>query len=206
MRWSASNSIRNYPADPLPTFVSGRRSPQTDASAGLRRNVLPPRNLIGRESHVRRPRQTVEYHLLRRPSPRFPPPCAGVVMVIATLFLAGCGGPISPDGPKPVELLDTNVTLVEGVNCNVGYVGYVGAEFTGVAGRTVAISMDGAGSLTPHFILYAPDFATQLAVSSSRSPGRASLMFALTQSGLHHLSICDVNGVAGTLRVIVFQL
>jgi hypothetical protein len=31
------------------------------------------------------------------------------------------------------------------------------------------------------------------------------LIFSLAQSGLHHLSICDVNGVAGPLRVTVTQ-
>ena len=73
---------------------------------------------------------------LTPPSPRFPPAWAGVV-VIAALFL-GCGGPISPDEHLEVVLLDTSVNLVEGVTC---YVGYVGADFGGVTGRTVAISV-----------------------------------------------------------------
>ena len=88
------------------------------------------------------------------------------------------------------------------MNCNTGY---VGAEFTGMSGRTVAISTTGATSLTPLFILYAPDFATQLATSSPSGAGASSLTFALTQSGLHHLSICDANGVGGALRVTVQQ-
>ena len=91
---------------------------------------------------------------------------------------------------------------MQGVTCNVGY---VGAEFTGVTGKTVTISTTGAASLTPLFILYAPDYATQLAVSSPGSAGAASLTFALTQSGLHHLSICDVNGAGGALKVTVQQ-
>lgn len=128
--------------------------------------------------------------------------CACLVVAIAALHLAGCGS-TSPTGPTPVVLLDTTVTLAEGVNCNSGY---VAAEFTGTSGTTVAISATGAASLTPLFILYAPDFATQLAVSSSPGAGGASLTFALTRSGVHHLSICDVHGVAGTLRVIVQQL
>jgi hypothetical protein len=122
-------------------------------------------------------------------------------MVIAVLHLTGCGS-TSPTGPTPVVLLDTTVTLAQGVPCNVGY---VGAEFTGVAGKTVAISATGTASLMPLFILYAPDFATQLAGSSSTGAGAASLTFALTQSGLHHLSICDVNGAAGALRITVHQ-
>lgn len=135
------------------------------------------------------------------PSPRFAPACARLVMVIAGLYLTACGGS-PPSGPTPVVLLDTTVTLAQGMNCNTGY---AGAEFTGVAGRTVKISAAGAASLTPIFILYGPDFATQLAGSSPSGAGAASLTFALTQSGLHHLSICDVNGVAGTLKVSVTQ-
>jgi hypothetical protein len=36
---------------------------------------------------------------------------------------------------------------------------------------------------------------------------RRSSVFTLvlTQSGLHHLSVCDVNGVAGALRISVQQ-
>ena len=55
------------------------------------------------------------------------------------------------------------------------------------------------------FTLYAPDFTTQLGGSSPGGAGAASLTVALTQSGLHHLSVCDVNGVAATLRVTVMQ-
>ena len=134
------------------------------------------------------------------PSRRIAPACARLVMVIAGLYLTTCGG--SPNGPTPVVLLDTTVTLAQGVNCNAGY---VGAEFTGMVGRTVRISATGAASLTPFFILYAPDFAVQLAASSPTGAGAASLIFSLAQSGLHHLSICDVNGVAGPLRITVTQ-
>jgi hypothetical protein len=132
---------------------------------------------------------------------RCSPACARAAIVIAGLYLTGCGS-TPPTGPTPVVLLDTTLTLAQGVNCNIGY---VGAEFTGVAGKTVAISATGAASLTPLFLLYAPDFATQLGGSSSSGAGAASLTFALTQSGLHHLSVCDLNGVAGTLRVTVKQ-
>jgi len=124
-------------------------------------------------------------------------------MVVAVLVLAGCGGPISPDEHLEVVLLDTSVNLVEGVTC---YVGYVGADFGGVIGRTVVISVAGAPNLTPLFTLYAPDFATLLGVSSSSAAGTASLTFTLTQTGLHHLSICDVNGIPGPLKVNVKQL
>ena len=138
---------------------------------------------------------------MKLPSRRFAPACAGLVMVIAGLHLTGCGSK-SPTAPTPVVLLDTTVTLVQGVTCSIGY---AGAEFTGAAGKTVTISTTGAASLTPLFILYAPDFATQLGGSSSSGAGAASLTFALTQPGLHHLSICDANGVGGALRVTVKQ-
>ena len=105
---------------------------------------------------------------LTPPSPRFPPAWAGVV-VIAALFLAGCGGPISPDEHLEVVLLDTSVNLVEGVTC---YVGYVGADFGGVTGRTVAISVTGAPNLTPLFTLYAPDFATLSACPRQAAAGQ----------------------------------
>ena len=135
-------------------------------------------------------------------SRRCAPACAQVLMVIAGLLLTGCSGSTSPTVPTPVVLLDTTLTLVQGVTCNTGY---VGAEFTGVAGKSVSISATGAANLTPLFIVYAPDFATQLAGSSSSGAGAASLTLALTQSGLHHLSVCDLNGVAGTVRVLVMQ-
>jgi hypothetical protein len=134
-------------------------------------------------------------------SGRLAPAWARVVIAIAALYVTGCGS-TSPNGPTPLVLLDTTVTLAQGVNCNVGY---VGAEFTGAAGKTVAISATGGASLRPLFLLYAPDFATQLGSSSPAGAGTASLTFTLTQSGLHHLSICDVNGVAGVLRVTVNQ-
>jgi hypothetical protein len=134
-------------------------------------------------------------------SRRFAPAWVRVVMAIAGLQLMGCSS-ASPTGPAPVVLLDTTVTLTQGVTCNVGY---VGAEFNGVAGTTVAITANGAASLMPLFILYAPDYATQLAGSSPNGAGAASMTFALTQSGLYHLSVCEVNGVAGALRIVVQQ-
>ncbi len=124
-------------------------------------------------------------------------------MAIAGLHATGCGSssPTAP-APAPVVLLDTMVTLAQGTNCNVAY---AGAEFSGTAGTTVAIAASGPSTLTPLFILYAPDFATQLASSSSHGAGAAALTFTVTQSGVHHLAICDVNGAAGTLRITVQQ-
>jgi hypothetical protein len=140
--------------------------------------------------------------LVTQPSWRFTSIHACFILLVAGLLPAGCGGSSSPTGPTTRILLDTTVTLVQGVTCNTGY---VGAEFTGTAGTTVSISATGAAGLAPLFTLYAPDFATQLGGSSPSGPGAASLTLALAQSGLHHLSVCDLNGTAGTLRVVVNQ-
>lgn len=99
-------------------------------------------------------------------------------------------------------LLDTSLTVVAGVNCNTGG---VSADFNGTSGRTVAIVATGSSTQTPRFTLYAPDFATQLAGSSATGAGAASLTFALTQTGVHHITLCDLNGVAGPVRVVVTQ-
>jgi hypothetical protein len=67
----------------------------------------------------------------------------------------------------------------------------------------VTIAATGAATLTPRFTLYAPDFTTQLGGSTAGVPGAASLKFTLTSSGVHHVTLCDINGVGGTLRVKV---
>ena len=128
---------------------------------------------------------------------RFACACLGIAIV----NLTACGS-ASPAGPTPVVLLDTTVTLTSGENCTGGY---AGAEFTGTAGTTVTISATGGATLAPLVVLYAPGFTTQLGVSSSSRAGTASLTSAITQSGVHHLSVCNVNGVAGTLRITVQQ-
>ncbi len=137
--------------------------------------------------------------MMTLPSRRLAAACASLALVMAGLALTGCGS-TSPIAPAPLVLLDTTVTLIAGAACNVGY---VAAEFTGVAGQSVAVSVTGPVSLTPLVTLYAPDFATQLAGSTSSGAGAAALTAALTQSGTHHLSICDLHGVAGALRVTV---
>lgn len=136
---------------------------------------------------------------------RFAAACACAGLIFGGLSVAGCGGsntaPSTPAASTSVVLLDTSVTLLAGVTCVTGN---KSVDFTGTAGKTVAISATGAANMTPHFTLYAPDFATQLAASTSTA-GAASLTFALTLTGVHHLSLCDNNGVAGTLRVTVTQ-
>jgi len=127
--------------------------------------------------------------------------CAG--LLFSALYLAGCGSSsTAPVTSTQVVLLDTSVTLLAGVTCSTGN---MAVDFTGTSGKTVLISATGAATLTPQFTLYAPDFATQLAGATSSTAGSASLTFTLTQSGVHHISLCDTKGVAGTLRVTVTQ-
>jgi hypothetical protein len=126
--------------------------------------------------------------------------CAG--LALSALSLTGCGSSsTAPAASTSVVLLDTSVSLLAGVTCNTGN---VAVDFTGTAGKSVAIAATGAATLNPHFTLYAPDFATQLAGSTS-SAGAASLTYAITLNGVHHLSLCDANGVAGALHVTVTQ-
>jgi hypothetical protein len=118
----------------------------------------------------------------------------------AVVLLAGCGGDDATGTPSTVQLLDVSVTLPAGVNCDEGG---THAEFTGTTGKTVTILASGATNLHPVFVLYGPDFTTQLGSSSAYGDGKARLSIALTQSGTHNLSICETNGLAGTLRITV---
>ncbi|HEX4346633.1 MAG TPA: hypothetical protein VHZ73_03635 [Vicinamibacterales bacterium] len=125
------------------------------------------------------------------------------VLAAAALTVAACGkSDTSPTASTSVTLLDTSVTLLSGVTCNTGN---MAVDFSGTAGKTVVITATGSSSLVPHFTLYAPDFAVQLGGSTSGAAGAASLTFTLTQTGVHHVSLCDSNGTAGTLHVTVVQ-
>jgi hypothetical protein len=108
----------------------------------------------------------------------------------------------SPAAPTEITLLNTTLTMTQGVTCENGG---VSADFMGTAGTTVVISGSGTAAQTPRFTLYAPDFATQLGGSSSSGAGAASLTIGLAQTGVHHVTFCDVNGVGGTLRAMVKQ-
>ena len=114
----------------------------------------------------------------------------------------GCSSSSTASDSSSVTLLNITVSLPAGVTCDSGG---VDADFTGQAGKTVDILVSGASSLTPRFTLYAPDFATQLGFSSPNGAGKAFLSIALTQSGAHHLTLCDANGTAGSLKVNVTQ-
>jgi hypothetical protein len=81
----------------------------------------------------------------------------------------------------------------------------VNRDFNGTSGKTVVVTVSGPSTLTPQFTLYAPDFATQLAGSAAISAGRAALTHALTETGTHHLTICELNGAAGNFSLVVTQ-
>lgn len=119
---------------------------------------------------------------------------------LLALCFAACSS--SPTTPTEITLLDTTLTLAQGVTCQTGG---VSTDFSGTAGKTVAIIGTGNITQTPRFTLYAPDFTRQLGGSSSVSPGSATLTIGLTETGVHHLTFCDVNGVGGTLHVTVHQ-
>lgn len=123
---------------------------------------------------------------------------ASLVGVFAAFALAGCGG--DSTAPDVTTLLDTTLHTEQGVTCSTGG---VSADFTGQAGKTVTISVSGASTLTPVFVLYAPDYSTQLGASTANGAGKARLTIALIESGVHHVSLCEQNGLAGSLRVTV---
>ena len=120
---------------------------------------------------------------------------------LLALSLAACGAE-SPTSPTETVLLNTSLNVVAGVTCATGG---VSTSFTGTSGKSTTITASGAANLTPRFTLYAPDFATQLGGSTSSGAGSATLTHTLTQSGTHHVTVCDVAGVAGTLTVRVVQ-
>ena len=126
---------------------------------------------------------------------------SGAALLLA-LFISGCGGADSPTSPSETVLLNTTLNVVAGVTCATGG---VSADFTGSAGKSTTITASGAANLTPRFTLYAPDFTTQLGGSTSTGAGAASLTFTLIQSGTHHVTVCDLAGVAGALTVRVTQ-
>jgi hypothetical protein len=118
--------------------------------------------------------------------------------VLAVLVLSACGDDSS--SPNSVRILDVTVTLSQGVSCDEGG---LNTQFVGVAGQNVTIEASGASNLRPGFTLYAPDFETQLGSSFAGSAGKARLTHRLEQSGTHHVTLCEENGVGGALRVTV---
>ena len=134
--------------------------------------------------------------IIRRACPRVE------AAVLLALFFSSCGGADSPTSPSETVLLNTTLNVVAGVTCATGG---VSADFTGSAGKSTTITASGAANLTPRFTLYAPDFTTQLGGSTSTGAGAASLTFTLIQSGTHHVTVCDLAGVAGALTVRVTQ-
>jgi hypothetical protein len=125
-------------------------------------------------------------------------PLASIVAV--AMSTAACNSDTT--APATQMLLDVTVTLTQGVDCNMGG---VSVDLTGQAGPTVTIVAVGGSNMRPQFTLYAPDYETQLGGSTADGDGRAKLVFTLSQSGTHHLTLCDANGAAGALKVTVTQ-
>ena len=121
--------------------------------------------------------------------------------LLAGLSLIGCGGSSTSPTPQPTTLLNRTLTLTAGQNCNAGG---VSSDFTPTSGKTVTATATGSGSVNPSLTLYAPDFTTQLS-GALGSSGRASLTFTINQTGTHHLSVCDPNGVGGSVTVTITQ-
>ena len=120
---------------------------------------------------------------------------------LAALLVSGaaCGGDSSTDAAT-VVLLDQTFPLHAAEACADGG---VSMDFSGTAGRTITAEATGPSNMTPVFVLYAPDFATQIAVSSPNGSGKAKLIFTLTLAGTHHITLCEATGVSGSVRMRV---
>jgi hypothetical protein len=119
------------------------------------------------------------------------------VLIIAFL-LSACGGNKST-APTAVTLLDATVALVAGQNCNIGG---MSRDFSGTANTRVTV-MVAASGLNLTVVLYSPDFTTQIAAATGS--GSATINQSLTLTGTHHVTFCEVNGLAGNVRVTVTQ-
>jgi hypothetical protein len=122
-------------------------------------------------------------------------------------LMIGCGGasPTAPTAtttpaPQARVLLDVFVDVPGPEGCNLSS---IPQEFTGQAGRTVTIDVTGPPAMAPAIIVYAPDFATQLRGTTSSRPGAQTMTITLAQDGPHHVDVCDVNSVGGSIRLRV---
>lgn len=128
-------------------------------------------------------------------------PSKSVLMVFLLAFTAAsCNSDTTAPEDDTVMLLDTTLAFSQGVTCDTGG---VNTAFTAAAGTTVTILAQAATNLNPAFVLYAPDFSTQLGASAASGAGRARLVIQLTQAGQHHVTLCEVSGAAGSVRVTV---
>ena len=125
-----------------------------------------------------------------------------VCALFAFTLVAACGDDDDSTATGGTVLLSANLIMEGGVTCAIGG---VSRDFTGTAGKTVVITASGASTMTPQITLYAPDFETQLAGSASTGAGRAALTKALTETGTHHVSVCEANGLAGNINLVVTQ-
>jgi hypothetical protein len=117
------------------------------------------------------------------------------------LPLVACGD--DDDGTDPNLNVVLNSTVIFSGATTSCATGGVSRDFTSQSGKTVAVTVSGPSALTPQFVLYAPDFETQIAASASTGAGRAALNHTLTETGVHHLTFCDANGASGSINVVV---
>lgn len=122
--------------------------------------------------------------------------------LLAAIAVAGCSDSTEPedDTDPTVVLRDVTLAFTAGISCDVGG---VSTSFTAAAGTTVTILAAGASNLTPLFVLYAPDFSTQIGSSEANGAGRARLIITLAASGEHHVTLCEANARGGSVKVTV---
>jgi hypothetical protein len=125
------------------------------------------------------------------------------ILLGALCLAAGCGG--SSTKPSTVTLstlLDTTVTLRSGVKCDIGT---EARDFNGTSGKPTTITATGVAGMNLALILYFPDYARQAGSAAGNAQGLAILTMTLTETGAYHINLCDVNGVAGNVRLTVTQ-
>src|SRR5262245_24572906 len=121
--------------------------------------------------------------------------------VLGWLAFVGCGGlPTEPTPPVQV-LLSSTLAIPAGTSCSTGG---ASANFAPTGGKAVTINAQGSGGVNPAIVLYAPDFATQLATVSGTA-GRATMNYTFPQSGSYHITVCDQNGIGGSVTVNITQ-
>lgn len=118
------------------------------------------------------------------------------------LVVAGCGDDsTSPDDSGAATLLDASLNIQQGDDCDNGS---VSRDFAALAGGRITITVTGPANRNVLFVLYAPDFAQQLG-SAQSSQGTARLIVTVPTGGTHHVDVCELDGVATAVRLVVTQ-
>jgi hypothetical protein len=82
--------------------------------------------------------------------------------------------------------------------------GAVARELSAIAGGRITITVTGPANRNVLVVLYAPDYAEQLG-SAQSSQGTARLIVTVSTGGVHPLNVCELDGIATTVRVVVTQ-